>query len=179
MFEIVILAIALSMDAFAVSISLGSKHLTPINSLAFKSGIYFGVSQGLMPFIGYWGGKGLLGWAEEYARWLAFTILLLIGGKMIYESFSKDLGQEVLATTHKVMFALAIATSIDAMAAGFALPLLDFNPFLACVIIGFTTFLFSWVGVIIGSNSDKWLGSKAELLGGIMLILIGLRILLF
>jgi putative Mn2+ efflux pump MntP len=179
MFEIVILAIALSMDAFAVSISLGSKHLNPFNSLAFKSAMYFGVSQGLMPLIGYWGGKELLGWGEKYANWIAFTVLLLIGIKMIYESLSQDIEEEFPVITNKVLFALAIATSIDALAAGFTLPLLELNPFMACAMIGFTTFIFSWIGVMLGSKSVKWLGSKAELLGGIMLILIGLRILLF
>jgi putative Mn2+ efflux pump MntP len=179
MVEVIILAIALSMDAFAVSIGLGSKRPKTINSLAFKSAMYFGILHCIMPLIGYWGGKTLLIWADQYARWIAFSILLLIGVKIIYQSLSNLHNKIVTATTHKVMLALAIATSIDAMAASVTLPLLSVNPYLAITTIGLTTFLVSWVGVIVGAKSDRWLGRKAELFGGIMLIVIGFKILLF
>lgn len=131
-----------------------------------------------MPLIGYLGGKGLLGWIEVYAPWVAFFLLVLIGGKMIYESFAEDSHEDVSAITHKVMLALAVATSIDAMAAGFVLNLLHVNAFLACVIIGAVTFVFSAVGVFAGVRSGVWLESKAEVLGGAVLVLIGFRILL-
>ena len=179
MIEVVILAIALSMDAFAVSIGLGSKRLKATRSLALMAGIYFGLFQGLMPLIGYLGGKGVLGWVEAYASWIAFVLLLLIGGKMIYESLSEGIEEDISNITHKVMLMLAIATSIDAMAAGFTLTLLEVNPFMACAIIGITTFIFSYAGVFIGVKSGTWLESKAELLGGIILILIGFKMLLF
>ncbi len=178
MIEAIILAIALSMDAFAVSIGLGAKCPERTRSLAWMSGLYFGLLQGLMPLIGYMGGKGVLGWIEEYAAWIAFLLLLFIGGKMIYESFAEGIEEDIKQITHRVMLMLAIATSIDAMAAGFSLTLLEVNPWLACVIIGLTTFGFSWVGVFVGKKSGTWLESKAELLGGIILILIGLKILL-
>jgi putative Mn2+ efflux pump MntP len=176
--EVFILAVALSMDAFAVSIGLGSKHKKEVNSLALMSGIYFGLFQALMPMIGYLGGKGLLGWVESYAPWIAFILLVAIGGKMIYESFSEGIEDDIAIITHRVMLMLAIATSIDAMAAGFTLTILDVNPFVACAIIGVTTFVFSWVGVLVGNKSGTWLESKAELFGGIVLILIGLKVLL-
>jgi len=175
---VLILAVALSMDAFAVSIGLGSKHKKKTTSLALMSGIYFGLFQSLMPLIGYVGGVGVLGWVESYAPWIAFLLLLMIGGKMIYESFVEGIEEDIAIITHRVMLILAIATSIDAMAAGFTLTLLDINPFIACMIIGVTTFCFSWVGVFIGEKSGTWLESKAELFGGIVLILIGLKILL-
>lgn len=178
MIEIFILAIALSMDAFAVSIGLGSKQTRSPISLAFMSGAYFGLFQALMPLIGYLGGKGLLGWIEDYASVVAFILLLFVGGKMIYESFAEGIEEDIAAITHKVMLMLAIATSIDAMAAGFALTLLDVGPFIACAIIGVTTFAFSYAGVFIGIKVGTWLESKAELFGGIVLILIGLKILL-
>lgn len=177
MIEVLILAIALSMDAFAVAIGLGSKHQKKTATLALMSGIYFGLFQGLMPLIGYIGGKGILGWVESYAHWIAFFLLLLIGMKMIYESFAENIEDDITIITHRVMLMLAIATSIDAMAAGFSLTLLDINPFVACLIIGVTTFCFSWIGVFIGAKSGTWLESKAELLGGVILILIGFRIL--
>ncbi len=178
MIEVIVLAVALSMDAFAVSIGLGSKHRHKTTSLALMSGIYFGVFQALMPLIGYLGGKGILGWVESFAPWIAFLLLLLIGGKMIYEAYSEGIEEDIAVITHRIMLMLAIATSIDAMAAGFSLTLLDVNPFVACVIIGVTTFCFSWMGVFIGNKTGTWLESKAELLGGVVLILIGFRILM-
>lgn len=178
MIDVMFLAIALSMDAFAVSIGLGSKQKNNLLSLALMSGIYFGLFQALMPLIGYLGGKGVLGWVEAYAPWVAFGLLVLVGGKMIYESFAEGVEEEISIITHKVMLMLAIATSIDAMAAGFALTLLEINIFIACLIIGFVTFAFSWAGVFIGSRSGTWMESKAELLGGVVLILIGFKILL-
>jgi putative Mn2+ efflux pump MntP len=175
MLEVIILAIALSMDAFAVSIGLGSKGNT--KGLGLKAGLYFGAFQALMPFIGYLGGKGVLGWVEDYAHWIAFGLLALIGGKMVYEGLSGKIEEEIEALTHKTMLLLAIATSIDAMAAGFSLTLLEVNAYLACAIIGITTFAFSWVGVRIGERSGTWLESKAEVFGGVVLILIGVKML--
>lgn len=179
MFEALILAVALSMDAFAVSIGLGSKHVTKTRSLAVMAAIYFGLFQATMPLIGYLGGKGVLGWAEDYAHWIAFFLLVLIGGKMIYESITEGIEKDIARITHKILLILAIATSIDAMAAGFTLTLIEVNPFVACIIIGATTFFFSWLGVFIGAKSGTWLESKAEFLGGIILILIGFKVLLF
>lgn len=178
MFEVIVLALALSMDAFAVSIGLGAKKACQLRSLALKSAIYFGLFQALMPLIGYMGGRGVIGWVESYAPWIAFFLLLLIGGKMIYESMSEGIEEDIAAITHKVMLLLAIATSIDAMAAGFSLTLLGVNPILACAIIGAVTFVFSAAGVYVGARSGTWLESKAELFGGIVLILIGIKILL-
>lgn len=179
MFEALILAVALSMDAFAVSIGLGSKHVTKTRSLAVTAAIYFGLFQATMPLIGYLGGKGVLGWVEDYAHWIAFFLLVLIGGKMIYESITEGIEKDIARITHKILLILAIATSIDAMAAGFTLTLIEVNPFVACVIIGATTFFFSWLGVFVGAKSGTWLESKAEFLGGIILILIGFKVLLF
>jgi len=175
MLEVIILAIALSMDAFAVSIGLGSKGNT--KGLGLKAGLYFGTFQALMPFIGYLGGKGVLGWVEDYAHWIAFGLLALIGGKMIYESLHEGIEEDIAALTHRMMLLLAIATSIDAMAAGFSLTLLEVNAYLACAIIGVTTFAFSWIGVRIGEKSGTWLESKAEMFGGLVLILIGVKML--
>jgi putative Mn2+ efflux pump MntP len=175
MLEVIILAIALSMDAFAVSIGLGSKGDS--KGLGLKAGLYFGTFQALMPFIGYLGGKGVLGWVESYAHWVAFGLLALIGSKMIYESLQEGIEEDIAALTHKMMLVLAIATSIDAMAAGFSLTLLEVNAYLACAIIGATTFAFSWVGVRIGEKSGTWLESKAEMFGGVVLVLIGIKML--
>lgn len=175
MFEVIILAVALSMDAFAVSIGLGSKGNT--RGLGLKAGLFFGIFQALMPFFGYLGGKEILGWVSAYANWIAFGLLVLIGGKMIYEGMHEGIEEDIAAITNKMMLILAIATSIDAMAAGFSLTLLNVNVYLACLIIGVTTFAFSWVGVEIGKRSGTWLENKAEIFGGAVLILIGLKML--
>lgn len=193
MIEVIILALALSMDAFAVSIGLGSKFSYKTTSLAIMAGIYFGFFQGVMPLIGYLGGREMLGWVGAYASWIAFILLLLIGSKMIYESISgnleknlvnslkknvaKNLQTDSVKITHKVMLTLAIATSIDALAAGFTLTILDVNSFVACTIIAVTTFIFSSVGVFVGAKSGTWLETKAELFGGIILLLIGFKLL--
>ena len=177
MIDVAILATALSMDAFAVSIGLGAKHTDKTLSLAIMAGLYFGFFQGLMPLIGYLGGKEGFGWLEAYAAWIAFFLLLIIGSKMIYESFSGGIEKDIVKITHKVMFALAVATSIDALAAGFTLTILDVNPFVACAIIGLTTLVFSGMGIFVGAKSGTWLESKAELFGGIVLVLIGCKLL--
>lgn len=176
MIEVFVLSVALSMDAFAVSIGLGAKEDAP--RLPLKAGLFFGAFQALMPFIGYLGGKGVLGWTEAYAHWIAFGLLALIGAKMIYEGLHEGVEEEISAITNKVMLILAIATSVDAMAAGFSLTLLDANPYLACATIGITTFAFSWAGVAIGRRSGTWLEGKAEIFGGVVLVLIGLKMLL-
>lgn len=177
MIEVIILAVALSMDAFAVSIGLGAKKYSP--GLALKAGLFFGIFQAFMPFIGYLGGKGVLGWIDAYAHWIAFGLLALIGAKMIYEGVHEGIEEDISNITNKVMLILAIATSIDATAAGFSLTLLDANPYIACFVIGAMTFAFSWFGVSIGKKSGTWLESKAEIFGGIVLILIGIKILIF
>ncbi len=176
MFEVIVLAIALSMDAFAVSIGLGAQEKS--SRLSLTAGLFFGVFQAFMPFIGYWGGKGVLNWVDAYAPLIAFSLLALIGGKMIYEGLQEDIEDTPAAITHKTLFVLAIATSIDAMAAGFSLNLLDISPYLACLTIGLTTFALSWAGVHIGKRSGTWLESKAEIFGGAVLVLIGFKMLL-
>ncbi|MCR8922060.1 manganese efflux pump MntP family protein [Dasania sp. GY-MA-18] len=178
MVDVIILALALSMDAFAVAIGLGSKHQLKTSRLALMSALYFGFFQGLMPLLGYMGGRGVLGWVQSYASWIAFLLLLLIGAKMIYEAFAEGIEEDIAIITHRVMLMLAIATSIDALAAGFSLTVLAVNPFVACLIIGLVTFGFSWLGVFVGAKTGTYLESKAELLGGIVLIAIGFKILL-
>ncbi|KZY51621.1 manganese efflux pump MntP, partial [Oleiphilus sp. HI0061] len=127
---------------------------------------------------GFIGGKGVLVFAETYAPWVSFILLLIIGIKMIYEALIT--GEENVPShiTHRAMFILGIATSIDAMAAGFSLTLLNVNGFLACTFIAITTALFSFAGVYLGEKTGTWLESRAEVLGGTILILIGLKVLL-
>lgn len=179
MIEVFLLALALSMDAFAVSIGLGVKKRVDIKVLAIKAGLFFGIFQALMPLIGFLGGVGLKEYVEGYDKLIAFALLLVIGIKMIYESFGENVEDEIAKITNKLLLTLAIATSIDAMAAGFSLHLFSLNPIASLVIIGLVTFIMSILGVYIGSKGGGKFESKAEFLGGAVLIAIGLKILIF
>lgn len=178
MFDVGFLAIALSMDAFAVSIGLGAKKVHNTISLAIRAGVYFGIFQAIMPLIGHFAGIGLVQYVEQVDHWIAFGLLALIGGKMIYESIKGDVSEDISALTNRIMLVLAIATSIDALAAGYSLSLLNVDPFVAMFLIGLTTFCFSFIGVFIGVRTGTRLESKAELVGGLVLIAIGIKILM-
>lgn len=176
MIELVFLALALSMDAFAVAMGLGSKKNTTMMLLPLKVGLFFGAFQALMPLIGYLGGKGLEGFVGGYAPWIAFGLLVLIGAKMVYEGLHEGIEDDIQTITHKLLLTLSIATSIDAMAAGFSLMMLPLSPLLACAVIGCVTLVLSIIGVYIGKVMGTWLENKAEILGGIVLIVIGFKI---
>ena len=192
MIEVVLLAIALAMDAFAVAIGLGAKFQKQspayILRLAVYAALYFGIAQGVMPLIGYLLGAVLLGWLATAAPWIGGGILIILGAKMLYEVFNGEV-EAVLEKgfdeniqekiDHRMMFTLAIATSIDAMAAGFTLNLLALNAWLACLIIAVITALFGLIGVYLGWRSGTWLEDKAETLGGLVLIAIGVKVMLF
>lgn len=178
MIEVLLLSIALSMDAFAVSIGIGVKTEKFNNYLALKVALFFGVFQAIMPLFGYLANIGLGSFIEAIDHWIAFLLLSLIGGKMLYDSFGENTEDEIAAITNKVLLLLSIATSIDAMAAGFTLNLLEIDLFLSILIIGVVTLIFSFVGVYLGTKGASSLEDKAEKLGGIVLIFIGLKILI-
>ena len=175
--ELLFLAVGLSMDAFAVSVCKGLS----VGKLKIKhcatAGLYFGGFQALMPLLGWLRGKQFEGLIKSIDHWIAFVLLVLIGANMVRESFGKD---EDLndSFSFKVMLPLAIATSIDALAVGVTFAFLDVNIFFAVSLIGVTTFLFSAAGVKIGNVFGTKYKSKAELAGGIILILLGIKILI-
>ena len=176
MLELFLLAIALSMDAFAVSIGLGAKHRNHTARTATLAAVYFGAFQGIMPLLGYLGGRTILGWIESTAPYIACVILLALGAKMLYEAFSDDDVDDMPPRiSHQAMLPLAVATSIDAMAAGFTLNLLPINAYSACLLIATVTAAFSFVGVWLGKQSGTWLESKAEIFGGLVLMAIGIK----
>ena len=179
MLEVLILAFALSMDAFAVSIGLGIKNKQDIKIMALKAGLFFGIFQAFMPFLGFLGGIGLREYIQGYDKIVAFVLLLLIGGKMLYEAFTENVEEEIAQVTNKLLLTLAIATSLDAMAAGYSLHLFSVNVYLSIFIIGIITFIISYIGVYVGKSGGEKYESKAEILGGVVLILIGFKILLF
>lgn len=175
--ELFILAVGLSMDAFAVSVckglSLGAikgKHMC-------IAGLWFGGFQALMPLIGYFLGSFFADMITKYDHWIAFVLLLFIGGKMVWEALREE--EELDASmTAKTMFLLAVATSIDALAVGVTFAFLEVMIVPAVTFIGIVTFVFSAAGIKIGSVFGAKYQSKAELCGGIILILIGTKILL-
>lgn len=175
--ELLILSIALAMDAFAVSICKGLslkeikvKHLILVGS-------WFGGFQALMPVLGYFCGSKFADKVDKYDHWIAFIILALIGASMIKESGDDE--EEVNSNMDvKTMFFLAVATSIDALTVGITFAFLDVNIVMAVLFIGVITFVISAMGVKIGSIFGDKYKSKAEIAGGVVLILIGLKTLL-
>lgn len=178
-FELLSLAVGLSMDAFAVSIckGLSVNRVRPKHMLI--CGLYFGGFQALMPLIGYLLGVNFRSMIASVDHWIAFVLLSLIGANMLRESFSKDKDENVDASFGvKTMLLMAVATSIDALAVGVTFAFLEVAIVPAVSFIGITTFIFSAAGVLIGNIfGAKW-KNKAEFAGGAILILIGLKILI-
>lgn len=182
-FELFILAVGLSMDAFAVSICKGlCVQKTTIKHMCI-AGLWFGGFQALMPFIGYTLGSAFTEYIIAIDHWVAFVLLGLIGGNMLKEALGDDdddceCSCEINPFGIKTMFLMAVATSIDALAVGVTFAFLRVNIIWAITFIGITTFCFSAVGIKIGSIFGSKFKSKAELAGGLILIGLGIKILL-
>ena len=187
--ELFLLAIGLSMDAFAVSVCKGLAMQKVTFRNAAICGVWFGGFQALMPFIGYLLGSGFEKYINAVASWIAFVLLALIGGNMIREALSKDEEDEdtSAALDVKTMFLMAVATSIDALAVGITFACVPVeiiaasqlvNTIVAVCLIGVTTFVISCAGVKAGSVFGSRYKSKAEFVGGTILLLIGVKILL-
>ena len=178
--ELFILAIGLSMDAFAVSICKGLAVKRIDIKKAAIVGLWFGGFQALMTMIGYFLGTRFSGAIQSIDHWVAFILLSLIGANMIREALSRDedAGRDSGSLSFKTMLMLAVATSIDALAAGITFAFLDVDIVGAVSIIGCTTCIISMAGVKVGSDFGTKYKSKAELTGGVMHILLGLKILL-
>ena len=177
-FELFLLAVGLSMDAFAVAICKG----LAVKSLKLKHsiicGAWFGGFQGLMPLIGYFLFVAVKSYIESFDHWIALALLAFLGFKMIKEAVSDSEECVEASFGFKAMLVMALATSIDALAAGITLVLPGVNIWLAVTFIGVVTFVFSAIGVKIGNIFGAKFKNKAELAGGIILILIGVKILL-
>ena len=178
--ELLITAIALSMDAFAVAIGKGLcvRRVLPRHSLI--TGSWFGGFQALMPLLGYALASTFAVYIRSVDHWIAFGLMALIGGNMLREALSKEEEKEECNTSFgcKAMFPLAVATSIDAMASGVAFAMTSANIWVAVAFIGVITFAFSAAGVKIGNLFGTKYKNKAELAGGLILIIMGLKILI-
>lgn len=177
--ELIIIAMGVSMDAFAVSIckGLSVRKLRPGHMLSAAA--WFGGFQALMPLIGYFVGISFADYVAEVDHWIAFVLLGIIGGKMIKEAFHKDEECEYDPDfSLKTMFTLAVATSIDAMAVGVSLAFLKADIWMSILVIGLMTAAFSAFGVKLGNLFGCKYKSKAEVVGGIVLVGIGIKILI-
>ena len=178
--ELLLIAIGLSMDAFSVSVCKGLTTKRFSWRMALICGLWFGFFQALMPIIGYFLGDQFQEMIEAYDHWIAFGLLFLIGANMIREAIwgKKEEGESNGALDFKTMFLLAIATSIDALAVGISFACIQVKLWSSVLIIGLTTFVFSILGVKIGNVFGSKYERSAGIIGGIILILIGLKILL-
>jgi len=180
--EILIIAVGLSMDAFAVAVckGLSTQKLSPKHFLLI--GAWFGGFQALMPTIGFLLGSTFEKYITAFDHWVAFIALAIIGANMIKEALSKEDEDECACKqasfAPRVMVGLAIATSIDALAVGVAFAVKGANIFFAAPVIGVITFVLSGIGLLVGNIFGAKYKSRAELVGGIILILMGIKILL-
>ena len=178
--ELLFIAIGLSMDAFSVSICKGLTTKKFSWCMAIICALWFGGFQVLMPVIGYFLGAQFEDFIDSYAHWIAFGLLFLVGANMIREAVwdEKEEDKESNSLDLKTMFFLAIATSIDALAVGVSFACIQVNLWSSVLVIGLTTFVFSVLGVKIGNVFGSKYEKSAGIIGGIILILIGLKILL-
>ena len=178
-FELFLIGIGLSMDAFAVSVCKGLSMQRIDKKYTLCIGLFFGGFQALMPLLGYFLGSRLAGSIERFDHWIAFLLLAFIGFNMIRESREEVKEEQTFAGVNfKELIVLAIATSIDALAVGVTFAFLQVKIVPAVTIIGCTTFVLSLAGVYAGNVFGARYKSRAELTGGVILILIGLKILL-
>ena len=173
---LLLIAVGLCMDTFAISISCGMCMRQARWRSGLKVALIFGLSQAVMPVLGWLAGTGLKGLISVVDHWIAFGLLLLIGGKMIHESFVIT-ERTIDPRKTRVLLVLAVATSIDALAVGLSLALLDVAILLPAVVIGCVTFVVAFAGVFVGHKAGAAVEKQAEVLGGLILIGIGVKIL--
>ncbi|MHC4691903.1 MAG: manganese efflux pump MntP [Planctomycetota bacterium] len=176
---IIFIALALAMDALAVSIVSGTTYRQLEVKHAFRMALFFGGFQAFMPLIGSLAGLTIRDYIAEYDHWVAFGLLAAVGGKMIYESFKiAPSSKNSNPANVVVLLFLSVATSIDALAVGITLSILKDSIVLAVVIIGLITFILSYLGVYIGKKVGHFFEGQIEAIGGIVLIGLGIKILI-
>jgi len=175
---IILIAIALAMDSFSVSITRGFTNTkTKMAIEALKTGFFFGTFQAIMPIIGWLAGLSIIDLISDFDHWIAFGLLAIIGTRMIYEALASGSRKIASSFSLKVLIILSIATSIDALAVGLSLSFLEASILFPAIIIGIVTFSLSFIGGYIGKKLGNYF-EKIGVIGGIILILIGLRIII-
>lgn len=177
---VIIIAVGLAMDATAVSLGAGASGRAPGRRAAFRLSFHFGLFQALMPLLGWLAGRGLAGFVHAVDHWIAFGLLLIVGGRMIAGGLGRGGGDETPAgdlSRGWSLVALSVATSIDAFAVGLGLAMLSVSIWVPIILIGVITAALSLAGLVLGRVlSERW-GARAEILGGVLLVGIGLQIL--
>jgi putative Mn2+ efflux pump MntP len=174
-----LIALGLSMDAFAVSVTSGATITQDRLKSALIVALFFGGFQALMPVIGWFGGLEFRDFVTGYDHWIAFILLVLIGGKMIHESMTTEPGERAANLLDlRVLTCLAVATSIDALAVGVTFAFLDITIIVPVVVIGIVSFALSFLGVFIGNRFVGFFENRIGIVGGLILIGIGVKILL-
>jgi len=177
--SVIFIALGLSADCFAIglSASIANRNLSRLQIL--KVALAFGIFQAVMPIIGWFAGKTMVNIISAYDHWAAFGLLALVGGHMVWESFHREKHEKPPDITKGWrLLILSIATSIDALAVGLAFAFAETNIWLAAPVIGVTCFIISIAGFAIGKKAGELLGKRAEIVGGLILIGIGIKILL-
>jgi manganese efflux pump family protein len=176
---IIIIAVGLAMDAFAVSIISGSAYKQLKIRHAFRMAVFFGGFQAIMPLVGSLAGMSVKEYIAGFDHWVAFVLLSAVGAKMIYESFKITSVEENFNPGNiLILLALSVATSIDALVVGITLSFLRIPIAIAVTIIGLVTFVLSYLGVLIGKRFGHFFEGKIEAIGGLVLIALGLKILI-
>jgi len=178
--SVLLIAVGLSADCFAVALGASNSAKRSSYLQMLRVALAFGVSQAVMPVLGWLAGKTLVDLISDYDHWVAFALLLVIGGRMIWESFHRKESEAADRDFSKgfTLLTLAVATSIDALAVGLSFAFLRVNIVMAVLTIGGVAFLITGVGFLVGRRVGQLLGERAETVGGIILIGIGIRILL-
>ena len=178
--SIFLIAIGLSADCFAVALSSGISKKNHSWPPRLRVSFSFGLFQALMPVLGWLVGRTVVEFIADYDHWVAFALLLIVSGRMLWESFRPERSQdkEVDITKGILLITLSIATSIDALAVGLSFAFLKVNIAMASLTIGAVAFLVTTIGFVVGKRESKIIGKRAEALGGIILLAIAIRILL-
>ncbi len=177
--EILLIAVGLAMDAFAVSLAAGASRQSSGMGAAFRLSFHFGLFQFIMPVIGWYTGSGLAGMIADYDHWVAFGLLAMVGIRMIVSGAgSRKKSQAHDPSRGLTLIVLSVATSIDALAVGLSLAMIRVNIWYPSMVIGLVTACLSVVGLRLGGRLGVRFGKHMEIAGGVLLVLIGLRILL-
>ncbi|MDI6700205.1 MAG: manganese efflux pump MntP family protein [bacterium] len=176
--SIIFVAIGLSLDASAVSLVCGLNEMKRRYLLSLKLGTFFGIFQSVMFLIGYSVGVGFSIFISRFDHWVAFFLLILVGGKMVYEYFKREEKKCFNTDSFFVLISLSIATSIDALAVGISFALLSFDLLVTTLLIGIVTFFNSFIFTIFGKFFNRFINNRSELVGGLILIGIGIKILM-
>jgi len=177
--SILLIAVGLSADCFAVALGVSTQITRRFPLQVLRVSLSFGLFQALMPILGWLAGTTIVEFIESFDHWLAFGLLAIVGGRMLWESFHPHSGQSKTDITKWfILLTLSIATSIDALAVGLSFAFLNVNITLAVLTIGLISLMVTAIGFGLGRKASRLIGKRAEAIGGIILLAIGIRILL-